>query len=115
MKWSRVLAQLAKLAALLLLVPGVLVVSLRWDSVLPIIIYLQLLLIWVQAEISLRQNALFAAQFEPLFDVRVAGSSPMTLTIENVSESPSYALAVARLFDRSGNPMDPKQWTGKID
>lgn len=34
---------------------------LRWDAILPIIIYLQLLLFWVQAEISLRQTALFAA------------------------------------------------------
>ena len=89
MKWPRVLAQLGKLAALFVVVPALLVARLRWDAILPIIIYLQLLLIWIQAEISLRQTALFAAQFEPAFDVRLSESGPATLTIENVSENPA--------------------------
>ncbi len=81
MKWSRVFAELGKAAGIVVLVPVVLMVRLKWDSVLPIIIYFQLLLIWIQAEISFRQNELYAAQFEPLFDVQVTGASRMALTI----------------------------------
>jgi hypothetical protein len=90
-------------------------VRLRWEAILPIIIYLQLLLIWVQAEISLRQTALFAAQFEPAFDVKVSEWVPMTLTIENVSENPAYNVSVGRLLDERSAPLDPKQWQDKLE
>ena len=63
MKWSRVFAELGKAGGIVVLVPAILMARLRWDSVLPIIIYFQLLLIWIQAEVSLRQNELYAAQF----------------------------------------------------
>jgi hypothetical protein len=114
MKWSRVFSELGKAAGIVVLVPTVLVARLRWDSVLPIIIYFQLLLIWIQAEVSLRQNELYAAQFEPLFDVQVTGASRMALTIENVSDKPAYTVSVSRFIDQS-HPMPPAQWTDKVD
>jgi hypothetical protein len=115
MNWSRIFAQLAKLAAVFIVVPAILMARLRWDSILPIIIYLQLLLIWVQAEISLRQTALFAAQFEPAFVVKVGEAAPMTLAIENVSENPAYDVSVGRLLDEGGAPYDPKEWQDKLE
>jgi hypothetical protein len=115
MKWSRILAQLGKLAALFVVVPVLLIVRLRWDAILPIIIYLQLLLIWVQAEISLRQTALFAAQFEPAFDIKVGEPEPMTLTIENVSENPAYNVSIVRVLDAQGVLLQPKQWESKLE
>jgi hypothetical protein len=39
MIWSRVLLKLAKLAALLVAVPVILVVGLHWYAILPIIVY----------------------------------------------------------------------------
>lgn len=115
MIWSRVLLEVAKLAALFVVVPVILMVGLRWDAILPIIIYLQLLLIWIQAEISLRQTALFAAQFEPAFDVKFTDTARTTLSIENVSENPAYNLSVIRLLDESGTPFDPNQWQDKLE
>ncbi len=115
MKWSRVFAELGKAAAIVVLVPAVLMARLRWDSVLPIIIYFQLLLIWIQAEVSLRQNELYAAQFEPFFDVQVTGASHMALTIENVSDKPAYTLSVSRFVDQNHQPVPPAQWTNKVD
>jgi hypothetical protein len=114
--WSRVLSELAKLAALLVVVPLVLIIALGLAAaILPIIIYLQLILIWVQAEISLRQTALFAAQFEPAFDVKIADAAWTALTIENVSENPAYNVVVSRLLDEIGTPIDPKQWQDKLE
>lgn len=72
-------------------------------------------MIWVQAEISLRQTALFAAQFEPAFDVKISETKPMTLTIENVSENPAYTLSVARLLDGHGVPIRPGLWEEKVE
>ena len=116
MIWSRVFSELAKLAALLVVVPLVLIIALGWTTaILPIIIYLQLILIWVQAEISLRQTALFAAQFEPAFDVKFADNARTTLTIANVSENPAYNVNVSRLLDEGGTPFNPKQWEDKLD
>src|SRR5271154_1934599 len=115
MKWPRVFAELGRAAAIVVLVPAVLMVRLRWDSVLPTIIYFQLLLIWIQAEVSLRQNELYAAQFEPFFDVQVTGASHMALTIENVSDKPAYTLSVSRFMDQNHKPISPAQWTNKVD
>src|SRR5216683_631789 len=115
MKWSRVFGEVGKAAGIVVLVPAVLMVRLRWDFVLPIIIYFQLLLIWIQAEVSLRQNELYAAQFEPLFDVQVTGASRMSLTIENVSDKPAYTLSVSRFMDQNHKPVPPAQWTNKVD
>jgi hypothetical protein len=115
MRWRRILAQFGKLAALFVIVPVLLIVRLRWDAILPIIIYLQLLLIWIQAEISLRQTALFAAQFEPAFDIKCSESEPATLTIENVSENPAYTLSVARVLDAHHIPLNPSLWEGKLE
>lgn len=115
MIWSRVFAEVGKAAAIVVLVPAVLMVRLRWDSVLPIIIYFQFLLIWIQAEVSLRQNELYAAQFEPFFDVQVTGASHMALTIENVSDKPAYTLSVSRFMDQNRQPLPPAEWTNKVD
>jgi len=115
MKWSRVFGEVGKAAGIVVLVPAVLMVRLRWDFVLPIIIYFQLLLIWIQAEVSLRQNELYAAQFEPLFDVQVTGASRMSLTIENVSDKPAYTLSVSRFMDQNHKPLPPAEWTNKVD
>ena len=90
-------------------------VRLRWDSVLPIIIYFQFLLIWIQAEVSLRQNDLYPAQFEPFFDVQVTVASHMALTIENVSDKPAYTLSVSRFMDQNHKPIPPAEWTNKVD
>jgi hypothetical protein len=114
MRWSRIIAEVAKLAGIFLLIPAALVGLLRSDSVLPILIYLQLLLIWMQAEISLRQNALFAAQFEPSFNITVSASGPLALTIENVSENPAYSVTVTRLLDARYTPLNPKEWQDKV-
>jgi hypothetical protein len=112
-------SELVKLAALIVVVPLVLIIAHGWQAaILPIIIYLQLLLIWVQAKISLRQTALFAAQFEPAFDVKFADAARTILTIENVSENPAYNLDVGRLLDQRRAPIDPKHgrinWTSTI-
>ena len=93
------------------LIPILLVIKLKWDAVLPIIIYFQLLLIWIQAEISLRQHTLFSAQFEPFFDVKRTG---LSLQLSNKSINPAYGIWIGRILDEQNKPISPDIWRDKI-
>jgi len=103
---------------LLVLIPTLAVIRLEWDAILPIIIYLQLLLIWAQAEIGLRQHFLFTAQFKPFFDIRSQhiASTPSSegIWIRNVSRNPAYNIMIGRLLDERNEPIDPGQWKDKV-
>ena len=110
---------------LLLIIPILLMIRLGIDAILPIIVYMQFLLIWAQTEISMRQNALFSAQFEPVFNISINGQ---TLEIEssarkvlyynvrlrNMSSNPAYAIGVGRLLDRERKPISPNEWSTHV-
>lgn len=105
---------------LLMIIPILLIIKLGWESILPIIIYLQLLLIWAQAEIAMRQTVLTSVQFEPLFDIRETPSQMITRDsqsikifstyIRNISEYPAYNLGIGRILDKQKQPIDPSLW-----
>jgi hypothetical protein len=106
---------------LLSIIPIILIVKLNFDAILPIVVYLQFLLIWCQAEIALKQHYLFAVQFEPTFITIQTNDflSPpsqdfaITLRIKNTSSNPAYSVAVTRVLDHS-IPIMPKEWENKI-
>jgi hypothetical protein len=111
----------------LFVIPFLLAVRLKWDAILPIIIYFQLLLIWAQVEIALRQHSLFAMQFKPSFDIKFGGEeiipivvmppSDVTVTpirIRNTSNNPAYNIMVGRLLSRQNEPIPPSQWRDKV-
>jgi len=109
---------------LLLLIPTLLAVRLKWDAILPIIIYLQLLLIWAQVEIALRQHSLFATQFKPFFDIKLGEgeitpivappSDAVPIRIRNTSKNAAYNIMVGRLLDRQNKPIPPSQWKDRV-
>ena len=65
------------------------------NSILSIIIYLQFLLIWAQAEIALRQHSLSQAEFDPTFDIKF---EPYRMIIYNLSDNPAYNLCFGPLM-----------------
>jgi len=102
---------------ILSVIPILLVYRLQWDAVLPVIVYLQLILIWTQAEIALRRQNLFSAQFEPLFDVKLeddATAIRVCFTIHNISEHPAYYVGAARILDEENRPIPPDSWKDKV-
>jgi len=103
---------------LLLLIPTLLAVRLKWDAILPVIIYLQLILIWAQAEIALRQHSLFGIQFRPFFGIsykRVIIVPPEhSIWIRNASGNAAYNIMVGRLLDKQNKPIPPAQWQDKL-
>jgi hypothetical protein len=113
---------------LLALIPILLVIRFWWDAILPFIIYLQFLLIWAQAEIGLRQHALFSAQFDPSFDVkltRIEGRGVidketdtvlrrLSISIRNLSKNPAYNIMVGRMLDVQNEPIPPNNWKDKV-
>lgn len=113
---SFLLAKILGTIILLALIPILLAIGFRRDAILPIIIYLQLLLIWAQAEIGLRQHVLLSAQFDPSFDVelikkRVADAHlPYNIYIRNTSKNPAYNIRVGRILYEN-KPMPPDNWS----
>jgi len=116
----RLLPLLRRTAFILLLavIPALLAVKFRWDAILPIVIYLQLLLIWAQAEIALRQHSLFAAQFKPFFGITykrdITEPPSRSIWIHNTSRNAAYNIMVGRLLDKQNKPIPPSQWGSKL-
>ena len=113
---------------LLVIIPITLIIymiltGISFSGVLTIVAYFQFLLIWAQAEIALRQHALFASQFDPFFKIRsfidnyltVSGArTTFSLVIENTSQNPAYSVMISRVFDESHRPMRPDTWIEKF-
>jgi len=103
----------------LALIPAVLIIKLSFDSILPVVIYLQFLLIWCQAEIALKQHNLFAVQFEPSFTIiqtrtSIPSQDPiLSVRIKNTSSNPAYSVTVTRVMENH-NPVMPIEWKRKI-
>ena len=69
------------------------------NSILSIIIYLQFLLIWAQAEIALRQHSFSQAEFDPTFDIRFEESDEASrIVVYNLSDNPAYNLCFGPLM-----------------
>lgn len=103
---------------ILLAIPVLLGVRFRWDAILPIVIYLQLILIWAQAEIALRQHSLFAAQFKPFFSISykrdITEPPSHSVWIRNTSKNAAYNIMVGRLLNKQNKPIPPSQWENKL-
>lgn len=81
-------------------------------ALITVIIYLQLLLIWAQAEIGLRQHVLFSAQFDPSFDAKLRNN--VNLFVRNTSKNPAYNIMVGRMMDEQNKAIPPNNWKGKV-
>ena len=93
---------------------GVLVgLGVNSNSLMVIIIYFQLLVILMQAEVYERQNALLLSQFEPSF--RVTLGENLELIIENVSQNPAYNVEISRVLYENDEPVPPKEWSRKLE
>jgi len=102
---------------LLVLIPILLVIKFRWDAILLIIIYLQLLLIWAQTEIGLRQHVLFSTQFNPSFEVKLGNmvdENKIVIYLHNTSDKPAYNIGIVRVLDEENEPIPPNSWKNKI-
>jgi len=107
----KTLIKLSGKVILLILIPILLLIRLKWDAILPIIIYLQFLLIWAQAEISLRQHVLFSMQLDPHFSVKLQED---VLILTNMSNNPAYNIMIGRIINEQTVPIPPQDWKNKI-
>ncbi len=75
--------------------PILLWVFLHANAFIPIIIYFQLIVIWAQAEISLRQSDLITGQYESTFEAKLSASirpdlDEQVIILYNRSDNPAY-------------------------
>nr|MDO8089217.1 hypothetical protein [Candidatus Sigynarchaeota archaeon] len=78
--------------------PILLWVFLHANAFIPIIIYFQLIVIWAQAEISLRQSDLITGQYESTFEAKLNDSynqdpDEHVIILHNRSDNPAYDYA----------------------
>ena len=108
------------LPLVLILLPILAIIKFKWDAVLPLIIYFQLILIWFQVEIGLRQQALFSVQFNPFFnveiekDVSVIHELPYKIYLQNLSDYPAYDVVLQKVLDKENRIILPSKLQGKI-
>ena len=123
MRISFFIRVLAKLL-LIMIIPILLIITRGWDSILPIIIYLQFLLIWAQVEIAMRQGILFSIQFEPSFsltedsEITSVNSHHFRIYsgyIHNVSNAPAYYVSISRIIDEQNKPIPPDLWPKTLE
>lgn len=110
MKYYSLVKNLGKIS-LLALIPIILIIRFKWDAILPIIIYFQLLLIWAQAEIALRQHILFSAQYDPFFNIKI---SSQHISLHNTSKNPAYNIRIGRILDKQNKPIPHDSWKDKL-
>lgn len=114
MKFPTPLKILGLLVTIFMAMPALLFAFLGKDAILPIILYFQLLILWGQIEVALRQHTLFSVQYEPTFSVgsRVEiGEKPReSLLLRNTSSNTAYNIMVGRVLDKEGRPIHPDEW-----
>jgi len=127
MKYKSFARELIKFL-LLATIPIILIFAIKfnWNDIIPIVIpmviYLQFILIWAQAEIGLRQHIMFTMQFDPSFKIEVekeAGvihdiNRPNKVIVTNISQYPAYNIFVGRVLDEQNNPIAPSKWKKEI-
>lgn len=105
----------------LILLPILVIIKFKWDAILPLIIYFQLILIWFQVEIGLRQQTLFSIQFNPFFNVEVkkdvsaTHELPYRIYLQNLSECPAYNVVLQKASNKENKIIPPSELDGKIN
>jgi hypothetical protein len=103
------------------LISYMILTEISFSGVLAIVAYFQFLLIWAQAEIGLKQHALFASQFDPFFQLiltKCASGAVLThinIAVKNTSNNPAYHVFVSRIFEANHEPIYPKIWKDKLE
>jgi len=93
-----------------------------FESIVAVLANIQTLVVWAQAEISMRQNMLYKTSLEPYFAVGVRRSPKQHLrdsaeakgkvefVITNVSNVPAYDVMLSRILQKTGQPLMPDVW-----
>jgi len=95
-------------------------IKLDVNVLLALILLFQLYVIVIQAEISLRQSALFSAQYEPVLKVDTGYSSVATakfvspadvlVSLKNVGQTPAFNIMVGLVDREKGEILEKSAW-----
>ena len=126
-RWRGVVRNAAPVLLVFLLVPLLIILffqgppifgvklTLDVNVLLALILLFQLYVIVIQVEITLRQNALFYAQYEPTLKVSVSSSAatPMdatpkytTVSLKNIGEKPAFDVMIGLLDRKTGKAIE---------
>jgi len=94
------------------------------NGLISMLIYMQLLIIWIQAELSMRQQFLFRSQFVPILtlralstevtvsarDSKITETKTVTITARNLSDNPAFNIMLSRVLANGFKPLEPIVW-----
>lgn len=115
MKYRMFLRTVSTLFFILAVFPILLWVFLQANAFIPIIIYFQLIVIWAQAEISLRQSDLITGQYESTFEAKLSASirpdpDEQVIILHNRSDNPAYDIYLEKIIDETGKTIPREKW-----
>lgn len=93
------------------------------NGLISTLIYFQLIIIWIQAEISLRQQELYESQALPIIVLHSSNKAiesksmeegkateRIGFTVKNVSKNPAFNIILTRILSRDHTPINPDVW-----
>ncbi|MCD6300867.1 MAG: hypothetical protein J7L82_02230 [Staphylothermus sp.] len=88
---------------------------------------MQLLIIWIQLELSMRQQFLYRSQFIPILTLKVLSKTilvesgensreteTITITVRNLSDNPAFNVMLSRILSDDYTPLEPRMWTSVL-
>ena len=107
----------------LVLVPALILFLLGLpNGLISTLIYFQLIIIWIQTELSLRQQALFKSQAFPVLTLSYSSTEAtvvhedsnitktVTITVRNLSDNPAFNVLISRILTEGYMPVKPDVW-----
>lgn len=96
------------------------------NGLISALIYMQLLIIWIQTELSLRQQILYKLQASPIItlstssiEARIINNKgtvnvTVTINVHNLGMSPAFNVMMSRVLKDIHTPISPSAWSKRI-
>ena len=81
------------------------------NGLISMLIYMQLLIIWIQLELSMRQQFLYRSQFIPILTLKVLSK---TILVESGENNPAFNVMLSRILSDDYTPLEPRMWTSVL-
>ena len=108
-------------------VPATIIYLLRLpNGLIATLIYIQLLIILIQVDLSMRQQFLYRSQFTPILTLKTFSSEvtvpgedskatrTITITVRNLSDNPAFKVMLTRVLSDSFEHLEPRIWVPKL-
>jgi len=126
-KYPTIARDLALVAVLFVIIPFAVLYLLGLpNGLISALIYFQLIIIWIQTELSMSQLALYRSQANPILVLRLSSGTTtlynegskvtknIMINVKNLSDNPAFNILLSRVLSENHNPVPPNIWRNLI-